>query len=120
MAHIGYTRRYMLRDGYDLPLTMENHGDELDAIFRTLIAGGRGIEMNCSGLRNPGIRDTIPVFSVIRRYRELGGEIITLGSDAHCTADAALGNARGLELLREAGFRYFTVFRQRKPEFIKL
>ena len=120
MAHIGYTRRYMLRDGFDLPLTAESHGEVLDAIFRNLIAGGRGIEMNCSGLRNPGIHDTIPVFSLIRRYRELGGEMITLGSDAHCVADASVGNARGLELLREAGFNYYTVFRQRKPEFIKL
>ncbi|MGI6028047.1 MAG: histidinol-phosphatase HisJ family protein [Candidatus Heteroscillospira sp.] len=120
MAHIGYTRRYMLRDGFDLALTMENHGDELDAIFRNLINSGRGIEMNCSGLRNPGIQDTLPALPLIRRYRELGGEIITLGSDAHRCADAAVGNSRGMELLREAGFGYCTIFRQRKPEFIKL
>lgn len=120
MAHIGYTRRYMLRDGFDLPLTMQNYGDELDTIFRHLIQNGRGIEMNCSGLRNPGIHDTIPSFSVIKRYRELGGEIITIGSDAHCTADASVGCERGYELLREAGFEYVTVFKQRKPEFIKI
>lgn len=120
MAHIGYTRRYMLRDGFDLKLGMKNYGDELSEVFRILIANGRGIEMNCSGLRNAGIHDTIPSFSVIRRYRELGGEIITVGSDAHCTADAGVGNARGLELLAEAGFEYYTIFRNRKPEFIKL
>ena len=120
MAHIGYTRRYMLRDGFDLALTMANHGDELDELFRNLIEAGRGIEMNCSGLRNPGIHSTIPGKSLIHRYRELGGEIITLGSDAHCVKDASVGNERGLELLKEAGFKYYTVFRQRKPEFIKL
>lgn len=120
MAHIGYTRRYMLRDGFDMPLTMKNHGEGLDELFRNLITSGKGIEVNCSGLRNAGIHNTIPSFSVIKHYRELGGEIITVGSDAHCTGDAGVGIERGFELLREAGFEYFTVFRQRKPEFIKL
>jgi len=120
MAHIGYTRRYMLRDGFDLALTMKDHGDGLDTIFRNLIHSGLGIELNCSGLRNPGINATFPNKAILRRYRELGGEIITVGSDAHCVKDASVGNDRGYELLKEAGFEYFTVFRQRKPEFIKL
>ena len=120
MAHIGYTRRYMLRDGFDIPLTMKNHGDELETIFKNLISKGKGIEMNCSGLRSAGIHDVIPVLSVIKRYRELGGEIITVGSDAHCVADASVGIERGFELLREAGFEYVTVYRKRRPEFIKI
>ena len=120
MAHIGYTRRYMLRDGFDLQLTMQNHGDELSDIFRRLIANGKGIEINCSGLRSVGINDSIPGLSILKRYRELGGDIITVGSDAHRTADASVGNDQGMDILRKAGFEYYTVFRQRKPEYIKL
>ncbi|MGE4352806.1 MAG: histidinol-phosphatase HisJ family protein [Oscillospiraceae bacterium] len=120
MAHIGYTRRYMLRDGFDLALDTQNYGDALSEILRRLIGSGKGIEINCSGLRSTGLHDTIPGYSVLKRYRELGGEIITVGSDAHCTADAGVGIARGFEILHELGFPYVTVFRNRKPEFIKL
>ncbi len=120
MSHIGYTQRYMLRDGFNCPINMNTYGDELTEIFKTLIANGKGIEINCSGLRSAGINDTIPAASTLKRYRELGGEIITVGSDAHILEDASVGNARGFEILKEEGFEYFTIFRNRKPEFIKL
>ena len=53
-------------------------------------------------------------------YRELGGEIITVGTDAHIARDAGLYLREGYDLLRELGFRYVTVFQKRRPEFIRL
>jgi histidinol-phosphatase (PHP family) len=119
MAHIGYPRRYMRRDGFDTKLTLAEHGDALSALFRTLIQSGRGIEVNCSSLRSEPW-EAIPDLPLLQLYRALGGEIVTVGSDAHFAADAGVGCAKGHALLREAGFRYVTVFRQRKPEFIKI
>lgn len=119
MGHIGYTQRYMMRDGFNIPITMKNYGDELTELFKTLIANGKGIEINCAGYRGI-INDTIPASSVLGRYRELGGEIITVGSDAHCVADASIGNAKGYEALKRAGFEYVSIFRNRKVEFIKI
>lgn len=57
---------------------------------------------------------------VIRRYRELGGEMITIGSDAHTPQVMAYGYEKLPAMLETCGFRYYTVFRQRKPEFIKI
>jgi histidinol-phosphatase (PHP family) len=62
----------------------------------------------------------MPSFDLLKLYKECGGEVITIGSDAHTSADIGAGIAEGQELLRAAGFMYFTVFRERKPSFIRL
>lgn len=53
----------------------------------------------------------------LRLYRRLGGEIVTLGSDAHRPGDVGCFIRQRQELLRECGFRYFTTFEQGKPRF---
>ena len=120
MAHIGYTRRYMLGAGFQAHLDLETYGDRLEALLRRLISQGRGIELNCSGWRHPGIHGPIPEPDLLRLYRALGGEIITVGTDAHIARDAGLYLREGYDLLRELGFRYVTVYQKRKPEFIRL
>ena len=54
------------------------------------------------------------------RSRELGGDIVTVGSDAHNVKSAGLGVAEGYELLRENGFRYVATYRHHKAEFKRL
>ena len=118
MAHVGYTSRYMVRQGFQTQITAENFRDELADIFRLLISRGRGIEVNVSGLRQG--HTTYPNTSVLRLYRELGGEIVTVGSDAHTPADAGIGVREGYSLLQSLGFAYVAKFKKRKPEFIRL
>lgn len=118
MAHIGYTSRYMHRDGFAAEITAEAYRDELAAVYEALIAQGRGIEINVSGLRRG--HTSYPNASALALYRDLGGEIITLGSDAHDAQDASVGIREGAELLRSLGFRYYTVFEKRKPTFLSL
>lgn len=118
MAHIGYTSRYMHRDGFAAEITAELYRDELAAIYEALIAQGRGIEINVSGLRCG--HTSYPNASSLALYHDLGGEIITLGSDAHEPQDASVGIREGAELLRRLGFRYYTVFEKRKPTFLSL
>lgn len=118
MAHIGYCRRYMYRFGIDAALTLEKFGDKIRTLLRTLIDKGKGIEVNCSGLRDGC--GPFPSEEILRLYRSLGGEIITVGSDAHTPETAAACVAEGHELIQACGFDYVTVFRKRKPEFIKL
>ena len=57
---------------------------------------------------------------VLKRYLELGGEIITLGSDAHEPAHLAFDFARAREVLTGIGFRYYAVYSQRIPHFYPL
>lgn len=118
MAHIGYWRRYAWKQGIDEGLSLERHGDRVEALLKTLIRNGRGVEVNCSGLRDGC--GPFPSEEILRLYRSLGGEIVTVGSDAHRTEDAAKCVAEGHELLQSIGFRYVTVFTRHRPEFIPL
>lgn len=120
LSHIGYTRRYMLRAGYQVSVSDARYANKMEHLLKTLIARGKGIEANTSGLRHTAINDTIPTTEILRLYRELGGEIITVGSDAHRTVDAGRGIHHCYNTLRELGFKYVCAFRHREPEFISL
>ena len=118
MAHIGYFRRYSWQQGIDDSLTLARWGDRVETLLKTLIQNGRGIELNCSGIRDGC--GPFPSEEILTLYRRLGGEIITVGSDAHRTADAAKCTDQGLAFLRRLGYRYVTVFTRHKPEFIPI
>ena len=118
MAHIGYFRRYAMAQGVDLSLTLREHGDRIEHLLRTLIQNGRGIELNCSGLRDGC--GPFPSEEILRLYRDLGGQIITVGSDAHRLDNAAKCVDQGMELLKTIGFRYIAVFTKHEPRFIPI
>lgn len=118
LGHITYPLRYMhYRDG--VPVDFRGHTGQVREILRTVIETGHGIELNTSGYLSCG-GEPMPPEYMLRMYRELGGEIITIGSDAHIPERMAQGIADGMALLSSVGFRYFTLFSGRKPEFIKL
>ena len=118
LAHLGYGRRYMCRAGVDAAMTLARFGGKVERLLRTVVEKGKGLELNCSGIRDGC--GPFPSEEILRLYRALGGEIVTVGSDAHRPEHAAKGVAEGYEVLRRCGFDYVTVFRQRKPEWIKL
>ena len=124
MAHIGYCLRYMHKQGIDAAVTMDRYGDRVDVLLRTLIENGKGIELNVADLVPGGREDPLlqpfPGLDVLRRYRELGGDIITVGSDAHNVRAAGVGIREGFELLAGCGFRYVAVYRRHKPEFKRI
>lgn len=120
MAHIGYPVRYTRNAGFEVDISLASYGDEIRQILKTLIENGKGIEINCSGFRNPLIGGSIPAIDVIRLYKELGGEIITVGSDAHKTVHAGTGLKEGFDILHQLGYKYVTVYEKRKPQFIKI
>ena len=118
IGHIGYTNRYMVRHGAYIDLM--DFRDKLEMLFKLLVENGRGIEINCSGLRQKGLDEPFPNLSILKFYKECGGEIITIGSDAHSAHHVGEGFHQAIEIAKEAGFGYITVFRQRKPEFIAI
>lgn len=115
-GHIDYALRYG-PDNQDFQYS--DYGDVLDALLKTLISKGKMFEINSKGYRT-SIKRANPDISVLKRYRELGGEAVTIGSDAHCTEDIASDFDRVHELLEAAGFRYYALFRGRKPEILPL
>ncbi len=92
----------------------------LDEIFRLIISQGKGLEVNTSSHRYGMGARTTPTLDMLRRYRELGGEIVTVGSDAHTPDWVGSKLDTAYEMLRTAGLQYFTIFRQRKPVFLPL
>ena len=116
LAHFGYGRRYMMRDGVDAAMTLERFGEKIERVLRIVIDKGRGLELNCSGIRDGC--GPFPSEEILKLYRSLGGETVTLGSDAHSPGNAGKGLAEGCAVLARCGFDRVAVFRRRKPEFI--
>lgn len=116
-GHLDYVVRY--GPHADTKYSYEKYRDILDKILRLLIEKGKGIEINTGGLKR-GMRDLHPCTDIIKRYKSLGGEIITVGSDAHVPQNIAAYFNRAEEVLKECGFGYYTVFEHRTPIFKKL
>lgn len=94
--------------------------DIVAEILKQIISDGKGLEINTSSFRY-GLGDrTTPALDMLQLYKDLGGEIMTIGSDAHRPKDVAFKIDYAQELLRTLGFRYLTTFEQRKPVFVKL
>ena len=112
---------YVLRYGPDTNknFTMAEYGADIDKILKLLIENGKGIEANTSGYAY-GMGGPHPSFDILKRYRELGGEIITIGSDAHDCEHMAQHFDDMAALLKEAGFEYYCVFENRYPEYHRL
>ena len=96
--------------GKDIPF--RPHMAQVEEILRILIEKGVGIECNTNRGHTP-----LPDAEILTLYRRLGGEIITLGSDAHTADYLGCAIAERQELLLSCGFRYFTTFQKGKPDF---
>ena len=108
LAHIIYPLRYIHRDGIDL--SMADYEDQVRAIFTEVARTDHALEVNtCRG------QDLDCWPTLLRWFRECGGELVTVGSDAHRPEDVAKGIPEVLELLKAAGFRHVTTFAGRKP-----
>lgn len=116
-GHIDYVVRYGPTKNTNY--NWRQYQDVIDVILRLLIEKGKGIEINTGGFKY-GLGHPNPTEGIIRRYRELGGEIITIGSDAHAPQHVGYDFQKVPAILKNAGFEYFTVFKQRKPVFLKL
>ena len=116
-GHIDYVVRY----GPDKNkyYSYEKYADIIDAILKEIISQGKGIELNTAGFKY-GLGHPNPTEDVLKRYHELGGEIITVGADAHKPEHVAYDFDKVSNILKDAGFMYYTVFENRVPAFIKL
>ena len=119
VGHIGYADKYLSQyastPSPGLPMEYEDFPDEMDALFEELISRGKGIELNTSTFSAWG--EGMPRNSLLKRYAQLGGEIVTLGSDAHSAPRVGEGFRQALELLKGAGLKWICTFEERKPVF---
>ncbi|MDF2840067.1 MAG: histidinol phosphate phosphatase HisJ family [Clostridia bacterium] len=118
IAHLDLIKRYSASI-YGRNLSLNCQHELLSEVLKKTIAKGKGIEINTSGLRQSP-KETMPGLDVISLYHKLGGEILTIGSDAHRAEDVGKGIKEAINLARNAGFRYITAFSERKPEQIRI
>ena len=109
LGHLTLPLRY-LNENRGMHVSFDGFEAEMEAIFRTIIPKGIGIELNTNRGNTP-----LPDAKWLKLYRGMGGEVITLGTDAHAPAAVGCAIREGQALLRECGFRRFCTFRQGQP-----
>lgn len=117
LGHLDYILRYA--PNQNRFYSYDRYRDVIDPILETLIVQGRALECNTGGYQY-GLGTPNPSADVLRRYRKMGGELITIGSDAHDPKNLGYAFAQARSLLKECGFRYYTVYKDRKPCFYPL
>ena len=116
-GHLDYVVRY---GGYrSKVIEYKEFREILDAILLELVKKDKGIEINTSGIRY-GLSNPHPNIDIIKRYKQLGGKIVTIGSDAHKVEDLAKDFNLVYDILDSLKIKEFTVFHDRKPNFISI
>jgi histidinol-phosphatase (PHP family) len=116
LGHLTYVCKSPVSPTHE-PLLRKDFAEITDEILRELVRKGKGMEINTSGVDSAGV--FLPSADYLKRFRELGGEIVTLGSDAHFPARIGQYADEAIEILRET-FGYVCTFEDRKPIFHKL
>ena len=116
VGHIGYIAKGLHYEDNTFPY--ELFPELFDEILREIIKRGKGIEVNTSGIDRGG--HVLPHLSIIRRYKELGGRMITIGSDAHRVQSVGAHIKETVDIVKKAGFEVITVFKNREPFYCKI
>jgi len=112
LGHLDMIKRYDLYGDYPDEKIM----DTVDRILRQVIADGKGIEINTSSFKY-GLKDLTPSRAILRRYCQLGGTVLTIGSDAHEAEHLGDHILEVREILKEIGFRQFCTLEKMKPVY---
>ncbi len=111
LAHLTYPLRYFKEGGHTMSL--EPHLDTIERIFDKLISKGKALEVNTSGYRK-GMDCPLPDLDILKLYYDMGGRLITVGSDAHDVEDIGCDVQRVYTGLKEIGFKHIASFTERK------
>ena len=113
LAHLTYPLRYIVGE-HGFYVDESKFKGQVDEILTLLAEKDKALEINTSGLRQK-LGRTMPDEDVIRRFRELGGRLITVGSDAHRPGDIGAGIIQSYEIAKRCGFGSIFYFENRKP-----
>ena len=116
LAHLTYIAKSTSHPA-PRPIPYAEHREVIDEIFKILVAKGKGLEINTSGVDRCGA--FLPSPDMFRRFKELGGQIVTVGSDAHRCNRVGQYSFDACEILKDI-FGYVCTFENRKPIFHKL
>jgi histidinol-phosphatase (PHP family) len=118
LTHLTYPLRY-IEGKHGIPIDRATYAEQVDAVLEAAVKNRLALEINTSGLRQR-INETSPAEWVVRRFRELGGQRITVGSDAHVAEDLGAGLEQGMDIALRCGFTYMTLYQKREPIEIEI
>ena len=116
LAHLTYISKTKCHPA-PRPVPYAEHRELIDEILKVLAAKGKGMELNTSGMDRCG--GFLPTADIFRRFKELGGEIVTVGSDAHTTDRVGQYSFDACRILQDI-FGHVCTFEDRRPIFHKL
>lgn len=116
LAHLTYIAKATANPA-PRPVPYGEHREIVDEILKIVAAKGKGLEINTSGVDRCG--GFLPTADYFCRFKELGGEIVTIGSDAHSAERVGQYSAEACAILKDI-FGYVCTFEDRKPIFHKL
>lgn len=115
-AHYDYINRYT--DNKNNFVLYEDCPDEFDRLFEALISKEKALEINTKSIqkhKEGGFTRTLPDPAILNRYREMGGKLITLGSDSHFADTFGVCFDEATEYLRSLGFKEAFYYKDHKP-----
>jgi histidinol-phosphatase (PHP family) len=119
LGHLDIVRRY--GDFETVPELMENPtaASIIEEILKTIIKKNKGLEVNTSGYRIDG-KNPMPSFEILKLYKELGGKILTIGSDSHSTEQLTNKFDYTIKHLKEIGFNQLSTFENMEVSFYSI
>jgi len=118
LGHLTYPLRYIVGDA-GKSIDMAGWRDCVAECLKAVIRNKKGIELNTSGYRQ-SYGMPFPHEEYLRLYKDLGGTILSLGSDAHRPEDVGGGIAQGAALARACGFENVCYFLRHEPHYIRI
>ena len=115
LAHLDLLNRYDPLGVYPF----EKIEDQIAEILKVVIKDDKGIEFNTSYHRY-GLKDTTPSLKVLKLYKDLGGKIITIGSDSHKKEHLGAYIKESQVLLKSLGYETFCIYDKMIPSFRSL
>ena len=118
LSHLTYPLRYIIAGTGKTP-DLARFADQIDELFKILIKNQKALEINVSGLFKE-MKVTLPDLPLVRRFRELGGEYVTLGTDAHSADMVGKGIEQGVAVAKAAGFTHYALYENHQPTLIEI
>ena len=113
LGHLTLPIRYFASK-FNININLNDYKNDIDKILKYIIKNNIALEINTSALKN-GLKDFLPDKNILNRYFDMGGKLITLGSDAHASENASYGFIKAKEMLNSLGINEAYYFKNRQP-----
>lgn len=117
LAHFDYPLRY-INERTDITVDFDKYNKIIEEIFNILIRNNKSLEINTSTIKKSG--SPMPHLDLIKKYRDLGGKMFTLGSDAHTVDVIGKDIDTAIYILKDLGYKSYYYYENHNPIEVKI